>query len=1159
MNSSVKKTKNRRALRKNKNKKCIKNLKLIGFNSAGLASKLTSFDHILSTLQPSVFFIQETKMRKQGKIRTKLTENYQIFELIRTEKQGGGLAIGAVKDLEPIWIAEGDDEVEIIVIEIKVEDLKIRCICGYGPQENESLEKKLNFWARLSGEVQEAIKNEKAIIIQMDGNSWVGNEVIKNDPNKCNNNGKLFKEFLNDHPYLTVVNSLEICEGKITRKRITKYNTEEAILDFFLVCEKIAAFVEKLEIDEEKQYPLTRYTQKTIKHSDHNTMILHLSINYWLKKPERIELFNFKNVEDQKVFYEKTENSTILSDCFRNKRPMERKCNDWFTALKTHFYDCFNKIRCKANFNSKNPIVKLMKERSYLIHKNKTADENIKDKIDTNLKKIEEQIANLTAEENRKKVFEDFGKLSNTDGTTNINGIWSLKRKLFPKNSEPIPIAKRNPDGRLISSKNELLNLYLDTYKHRLRHRPIKSKFVYLKQLKQKLFTQRLEIAKTRKSEPWNLEQLKSVLRELKTGKARDPHGLINEIFKIDVAGIDFQTSFLEMANEIKKNIFFPKFMQYANIVSIYKGKGRKEDLNNDRGIFLVNIFRSIVMKMVYKDKYDIVDSNMSDSNVGARKHKNIRNHLFVINGIINDVIVNKKESVDIQILDYKQCFDSLWLEESINDLWEAGLRDDKLALIAKANETVKVAVRTPFGKTNRVDMNNFVMQGEIFGPLCCSVTIDTFGKECEKNEKHLYYYKGKVGIPPLAMIDDLLCVSKCGIKSVLMNAFINAKTNIKKLQFGETKCHKMHVGLTCTDCPDLYVDRWKLENKKNIFTSVEDLEDIESGETKLETVEYERYLGDILSSNGKNKKNILSRRSKGVGIVNQILTILEGTCYGTHVFEVGLLFRKSILINSILTNSESWYGLKNEEIEQLEQVDEMFLRKLLEVGRGCPKEMLYLETGSLPIRFIIMSRRLMFLHYLLNEENDSLVHKVLQEQMRSPAKNDWILVVQENMEELDIGLDLETIKTLSKDSFKAFIEKKINTKALEYLNKLKSKHSKVMHVVHKNLKVQEYFEAAHVEDTCMAKLIFHARTRMLNVKANYKSQYLKTDMNCPMGCPVLDSQEHVILCTKIESFCLNSEKNEPKYKDLFTEDSSKQKTIAKIIKGRLEKRKTYI
>ena len=78
---------------------------------------------------------------------------------------------------------------------------------------------------------------------------------------------------------------------------------------------------------------------------------------------------------------------------------------------------------------------------------------------------------------------------------------------------------------------------------------------------------------------------------------------------------------------------------------------------------------------------------------------------------------------------------------------------------------------------------------------------------------------------------------------------------------------------------------------------------------------------------------------------------------------KVALLFRKAFLINSILTNSESWYGVKMEEIEMLEQVDEIFLRKILEVGKSCPKEMLYLETASRPIRFIIMSRRLMFLH----------------------------------------------------------------------------------------------------------------------------------------------------------------------------------------------------
>ena len=151
------------------------------------------------------------------------------------------------------------------------------------------------------------------------------------------------------------------------------------------------------------------------------------------------------------------------------------------------------------------------------------------------------------------------------------------------------------------------------------------------------------------------------------------------------------------------------------------------------------------------------------------------------------------------------------------------------------------------------------------------------------------------------------------------------------------------------------------------------------------------------------------------------------------RVFEVALLFRKSFFINSILTNSESWYGLKIEEIELLEQVDEMLLRKILEVGKSCPKEMLYLETGSWPIRFIIMSRRLMFLHYILNEDEKSLLKQVLNAQIADPVRNDWILTVREDLEELEIMLEFDNIQELSKHSFKTFIHKKIEHCVLNY------------------------------------------------------------------------------------------------------------------------------
>ena len=56
------KPKNRRAFRKNKIKQICKKRTLFGANAAGISSKLQSFDYLLSTLQPSVFFIEETKM-----------------------------------------------------------------------------------------------------------------------------------------------------------------------------------------------------------------------------------------------------------------------------------------------------------------------------------------------------------------------------------------------------------------------------------------------------------------------------------------------------------------------------------------------------------------------------------------------------------------------------------------------------------------------------------------------------------------------------------------------------------------------------------------------------------------------------------------------------------------------------------------------------------------------------------------------------------------------------------------------------------------------------------------------------------------------------------------------------------------------------------------
>ena len=48
--------------------------------------------------------------------------------------------------------------------------------------------------------------------------------------------------------------------------------------------------------------------------------------------------------------------------------------------------------------------------------------------------------------------------------------------------------------------------------------------------------------------------------------------------------------------------------------------------------------------------------------NVGARKERNIRDNIFVINAVMNSIRKGDKEPVDFQVYNVEKCFDTLWL-----------------------------------------------------------------------------------------------------------------------------------------------------------------------------------------------------------------------------------------------------------------------------------------------------------------------------------------------------------------------------------------------------------------------------------------------------------------------------------------------------------------
>ena len=225
------------------------------------------------------------------------------------------------------------------------------------------------------------------------------------------------------------------------------------------------------------------------------------------------------------------------------------------------------------------------------------------------------------------------------------------------------------------------------------------------------------------------------------------------------------------------------------------------------------------------------------------------------------------------------------------------------------------------------------------------------------QRDKFTYKYRNRISVPSLTMIDEILTISKCGIDSIESNAYINSKIEMKKLTLNTDKCKKIHVGKNEKYCHTLY-----------------------SHDKEMKSSSQEKYIGDIISRDGNNTKNIKYKAGVGISANSKIMNILREVHVGSHYFRVGIILRQAILISSMLLNFDSYLKITQENLNLLKQVNENILRRILGAYKSTPKPSLYLETGTIPVSFIIKGKRILYLHYLLNQPPKSLLFKMLQD-----------------------------------------------------------------------------------------------------------------------------------------------------------------------------------
>ena len=77
--------------------------------------------------------------------------------------------------------------------------------------------------------------------------------------------------------------------------------------------------------------------------TDHMTEIMDLQ--FIVEKPQRREIFNFKDKSAQLVFKDLTSKTDEFSNCFENNKPLSEQINGWRQVLDSHCNTAFKKIR----------------------------------------------------------------------------------------------------------------------------------------------------------------------------------------------------------------------------------------------------------------------------------------------------------------------------------------------------------------------------------------------------------------------------------------------------------------------------------------------------------------------------------------------------------------------------------------------------------------------------------------------------------------------------------------------------------------------------------------------------------------------------------------------------------------------------------------------
>jgi hypothetical protein len=226
----------------------------------------------------------------------------------------------------------------------------------------------------------------------------------------------------------------------------------------------------------------------------------------------------------------------------------------------------------------------------------------------------------------------------------------------------------------------------------------------------------------------------------------------------------------------------------------------------------------------------------------------------------------------------------------------------------------------------------------------------------------------------------------------------------------------------------------------------------------------------------------------------------------GKMEFQGKLFVYEHLIIHSLFYNVEAWSNLRKSDKDMLEVLQGRVLKGIFGLPRSTPYWGILYELNLLPVNLLILYRKLMVYHMLVNSDDSRVAKRVILEQEEMEQDRCWYAELKDDARGIEIDLCRKLVEKVSKSRWKRKVKKAI---VKEYEKLTEEKLSSMTKL---------RFLRSRARETYLMDSGTHFREAMI-VRLNM-AEIVGTNFGVRGGtcslCGRNDSTEHVLECSRI-------------------------------------------